>query len=222
MLLRIIMNKTTKIILSIGGVFLFTPFIIYIYNFHGHEISKNTETWGQFGDYLNGTFMPLIALAGVAITLLLGIISDRRNQANIEIERLKQRPLLHIGYWDYQNKIEIFMKNKGIGPLLIKSYKIFNVESKTFFDGLYDCLPILEKDYDNYTGNKNNIVLSPGEEDQLLLYENEKNKKNDIQKLRHVLKDLKIIVEYKDVYDNEMPIYERSLEWFGRHFKKDN
>lgn len=212
------MNNRAKCLLIItGAILLVTPLFVYFYNFYGHELSKNTETWAQFGDYLNGTFMPLIALVGIVVTLVLGIISDKRNQANVKIEQMKQRPLLHIGYFDYENKIEIFMINKGIGPLLIESYKIYNEISKEYLDGLYTCLPKTATPYNNYTGNKNNIVLSPGEQDQLLLYE-DKNK-DDIEKIRKTLMDLKLIVEYRDVYDNKMPIYSRSLIWFGRHFK---
>jgi hypothetical protein len=207
-----IMNKLPGIfyiILAAISFFAALPFIVYSINFWEYGLSKNTEIWSHFGTYLDGTLAPLIALVGIAVTLLLRIVSEER-------EQLKQRPLLHIGYWDFQNKIEIFMQNKGIGPLLIKKYEILDAKSLSF-PRLFDCLPPLQGFYGNYTGNKADVVLSPGENDQLLLYESHDENSDDMEKLREPLKDLKIKVEDNDIYGNEMLPYERSLEWFGRN-----
>lgn len=37
----------------------------YVYNFHGHEIAKNPEQWGQLGDYAGGILNPAIAFAAL-------------------------------------------------------------------------------------------------------------------------------------------------------------
>ena len=210
------MSKKIKVFLVLFWILLIiTPIVLYLLNFRDQIISKDTQTWGHFGDYLNGTFMPLIALTGVIVTLALHIISDRRNETNLKIEQQKQRPLLHIGYYDFEDKIQIFMKNKGIGPLLIENYRVVNVHTNKSFEGLFECLPKKDISYDNYTGNKNNTVLSPDETDELLLFTKKSNKKGKEQ-IRKALSVLKIVVDYKDVYNNSMPTYERSLKWFGR------
>src|SRR5690606_12807120 len=112
-------KRNKKLIIIISALLLLTPLTIYLTHFYGQSLSNDTETWGHFGDYLNGTFMPIIALVGIIVTLLLGLISEERNESNLKIEQQKQRPLLHLGYFDSEDIIRIFLKNKGNGPLII-------------------------------------------------------------------------------------------------------
>jgi hypothetical protein len=216
-------KKNIKIAGTITGIIVLAlmsfPFICYYLNFKDFSISNNPESWAQFGDYLNGTFMPLIALAGVVITFMLGIIAERRNDINLKIEQEKHRPLLNIDYWYGTQKIQITMKNKGNGPLLINEFRVLDKNGKDA-TGIYYVLPPLHNLYDDFTGNQNNKVLGVGEEATLLLFEfNDKKKKakweSDIEELRHVLKNLKIVINYSDVYGNPLN-YERDLQWFGR------
>ena len=216
-------NKIQKIAGGVAGIIVLAlmslPFVFYYLKFKNFPISNNPENWAQFGDYLNGTFMPLIALAGVIITFMLGIIAERRNDINLKIEQEKHRPLLNIDYWYGTKKIQISMKNKGNGPLLINEFKVLNKNGEDV-TGIYYILPPLYNLYDNFTGNQNNKVLGVGEETNLLLFElNDKKKEakwgNDIEDLRQVLKNLKIVVNYSDVYGNPLN-YERDLRWFGR------
>lgn len=220
-------NNWKYFILIFSVILLLLPLIIYYLNFKDYELSTSTETWGQFGDYLNGTFMPIIALTGVLVTLFLGIISDNRNDTNLKIEQQKQRPLLHIGYFDGESKILIYIKNKGRGPLIITNYFLFNMTDNTQVNSIFDILPPLLINYNNYSTILNNYVLSVDEEMELLslelteedLCDEEITKIFDAGKeqIRAMISKYKIIVEYNDVYGNKMPKYERSLEWFGRH-----
>lgn len=220
------MKKSLHICLLVFAFILLpTPFILYVWNFWGHDLSENTEIWGHFGNFLNGTFMPLIALTGIIITLILGIISNRRDKTKLELDQQKQRPLLHVGYFDAENYLKIFMKNKGNGPLIIQKYRIVNLETDESKLGIFDCLPKTGCHFDNYTGNQENTVLSADEEQEILLFEYDEEKndkelekfKSDIEKIRKSLGQYKIVVEYKDVYNNLMPKYERSLAWFNRN-----
>ncbi|MCA6438503.1 MAG: hypothetical protein ACRCSM_06455 [Sediminibacterium sp.] len=217
------MTRRTRIILIfLAIILLLTPLTLYVAHFWRHDISNDTATWGHFGDYLNGTFMPIIAMSGVIVTLLLGLISDRRNRTNVSIEQQKQRPLLHIGYLDSENKIEIFMKNKGNGPLIIVNYRLVELNTNQQIEGIYNCLPSIERLFENYTGSQNNTVLSPNEVQELLLYEFQDGEQTapfeeGKSLLRNALSVYKIVVDYNDVFDNRMPTYERSLAWFGRH-----
>ncbi|MCE9539721.1 MAG: hypothetical protein K8R85_10955 [Bacteroidetes bacterium] len=215
------MTKYKRAILFFSCFLLLTPLTIYFINFCHLPISKDTEIWGQFGDYLNGTFMPIIALSGVIVTLLLGLISDKRNLANIEIDQQKQRPLLHIGYFDGSEKLEIFMKNKGNGPLLISDYKLVHLLTNKELPSIFASLPGIHRRYNNYTGNQKNTVLSPNEITEILLFklseDDDKTKfENSRQSIRAAISNYKIVIEYHDVYNKKMPTYERNLEWFGR------
>jgi hypothetical protein len=217
------MKKSTFSLFVLSIILLLTPLVVYFINFRKFPISNRTETWGQFGDYLNGTFMPVIALAGVVVTLILGIISDKRNATNIIIEQQKLRPILHIGYIDSEEMIKIFMVNKGSGPLIITKFRLLHLQNSTKLSSIFDCLPIIKTHFDNYTGNQNNTVLSPNEETVLLLFkilesDDQAECEEDRDLTRQYISNYKIVVDYKDVYDKNMPTYERSLEWFGRHF----
>ncbi len=225
-----IFTKILIIILFI--ILLFLPLIIYLINFGCHPLSKNTEVWEQFGGYLNGTFMPLIALTGVFVTLYLGIISERRNKANLAIEQQKRRPLLHLEYFDGEDKMFINIINKGDGPLIITDYYLLNIITNEPKASIFEILPSIEIKYDNYSGNLKNQVLSANEEMEIFLFalfdedENDNiiiNKfENAKLKVRNIFKDYKIIFKYKDVYGNIMDDYIVSLEWFGRNFKNNN
>ena len=223
------MKKRVWIILSL---ILLIPLCFYIVNFSSYKISDSTEIWAQFGDYLNGTFMPIIALIGVVITYYLGILSDRRiaaqtestkliNDNNMLLEKIKHKPMLYIGYWDGKENIELTICNKGIGPLLITSYKLENVSKNKIFSSVYEAVADIENDYDDFSGNHEGLVLAPNEQRLLLSFKlNEKKDKNafekDRLKIRKSLKDLKFIIKYQDVYKEDLPEYTRELSWFGR------
>jgi len=214
--------KNRNVILIISSILILAPLAIYLFHFRSQPISYETATWGQFGDYLNGTFMPIIALVGIVVTLLLGIISEKRNETNLKIEQQKQRPLLHLGYFDAEDHIRLFIRNKGNGPLIITNYRLTNLQTGEEKQGVFDCLPLIKGYFNNYTGNQNNTVLSADEESELFLFEKSETEiidTFDIDKglIRAELSKYKVVVDYKDVYDNSMPTYERSLKWFARN-----
>lgn len=225
-------NKHQNKFLILFTILLVLPFFAYMLKFGGQNISNDNNMWAQFGTYLNGTFVPIIALTGIAITYYLGILSEKRNieqskiindkHANdIILEKIKNKPMLYISYWDGREKIELKICNKGLGPLLVTSYKILNNQKEKTFNSIYDAVADIENNYDDYSGNQKELVLAPNEDRVLLSFElNEKKDKNsfdkDRLKIRKSLKDLKFQVEYQDIYKDPMPLYEKELSWFGR------
>lgn len=213
-------NKKHLLIFTIGTVILLMPIAFFMMYFCLDTVHFENETIEQLGSFLSKISVPIIALASVSVTLLLGIISDFRNKANIKIDQQKQRPLLHIDYRDSEDNLFITMKNKGNGPLLIETFSVFNKENKDI-TGIYFCLPEITNKYDDYTGNQDGTVIAAGEEVVLLHFLFDKNKNGDkyleeLFQIRQSLKDLIIKVRYTDVFDNEMPLYQRKLTWFGR------
>lgn len=217
------MKKTFLLIVAL--VLLLAPLLAYFFNFRSFEISKDIKDWADFGSYLNGTFMPLIVLAGSIITWRLGIISESRNKTTLKLDQQKHRPLMHLSYYDAEDKIEIKIENKGLGALTITNYQLINLLTKESKGGIFECLPEVRRGYfENYSGNQNNYVLKANEEKQLLLLEKRDTEKNedfikDVERVRIELAKYKVVIDYKDVYDTQMPTYERSLEWFGRNSK---
>jgi len=209
--------------LFLASVLVILPLLGYYLNFKNTELSKDTELWGNFGDFLNGIYTPLIALVGIIVTFYLGIISDKRNESNLKIEQQKHRPILHIAYWDSEDYLKVSIHNKGNGPLIINTCKFINVENNVVEYRIYDCIPDLEKySYQNYTGIISNVVLKADEEFELFLYEVKDEDNYTIlnkTKIRKSLSKYKIVIKYEDVYENVMPLAERNLAWFGRHFE---
>lgn len=217
-------TRNKILIIAFSTLLILAPLTVYLTHFYGQHLSDDTETWGHLGDYLNGTFMPIIALVGIIVTLLLGFISENRNKSNLKIEQQKQRPLLHLGYYDSEDLIKIIIQNKGNGPLIITNYRLLNIQTEEEIQSIFDILPEINGHFNNYTGSQNNTVLSINEETELFLYEpSEDDNENTIEviksSIRSAFSQYKIVVDYKDVYDNPMPTYERSLEWFGRNIK---
>src|ERR1700739_3684234 len=119
-------KRIKEILLLITVCLLLLPLVFYIINSRQYLFSADPEVWSYFRSNQIGALTPLIALAGVAVTLLIGLISDSRSQANLQIEQLKQRPLFHLGYRDSEVQIVLYMQNKGSGPLLIEQFKVIN------------------------------------------------------------------------------------------------
>jgi hypothetical protein len=152
--------------------------------------------------------------------------NESMNKTNIKRQEMAQRPLLFVSYDDYENLIKLNLTNKGIGPAIIIDYKLINSKTNEVYSGVYQALNKIEGDniYTNYTGNQNKLVLSPGEVRNLFKLDQKKysGKKSYIElrkDVRKLFKDLEFEIRYKDVYESEMPIHRKSLEWFGRHFK---
>ena len=202
---------------------IFFPLVIYFLNFGHTELSFNNQDWGNFGDYLNGTLSPVIALIGVTLSFLIWLISHEHNKTIIEKQEMEKRPLANIGYKDFEKKLEINLWNKGLGPLIVTKFSVRDTSTNTVKDSIFDCIKTLGKPLNNYSGNQDNLVLRAGSKINLLLLEQgEEDEADEFSKqrdmLRKILSKLEIEIDYNDIYDNKMKTYKRSLKWFGRHF----
>lgn len=207
---------------SIGVLFalISTPYIIYFIVYNCHPFSKDTSSWSNFGQYINGTLSPLIALIGVYFTFVIGMIAERRNRTTIEKQEMEKRPFIYVSYSDFEGKQLINLKNKGIGPLIIKNYSLKNKDDQSVKLSIFECLIGLNGVYNNYSGNQNQLVLNSGEKINLFKLEGKLTDKKYIDlrdRVRERLSHYKIEIIYCDVYGNEMPNYERDLGWFGRN-----
>lgn len=107
--------------LAIGlGIICLLPIILYCINFGSYKISDNPADWGTFGDYLGGTLNPILALIGLFITVALAYITDKRNQVNLLNQERLVRPVASIILGNYEDLIEVKIKNSGLGPMTIE------------------------------------------------------------------------------------------------------
>lgn len=167
---------------------------------------------------MQAVITPLAALFGLLVTVSINIVA----QNNVQRQEMLQQPLVFIRCLDYEDKISVMLQNKGLGPLIITDYKLEEIDNpEKKYTSMYECLEELEGKYDNYTGNQNGLVLSANEERNLLeLTATNPDFLNLKAKLRDRLSQLKFVVAYTDIYNNEMRVYTRELDWYGRDIEK--
>lgn len=175
-----------------------------------------------FTSFFKNNLTSVVTLIGVFVTLSLGLITYLKDRTTIKIAQQKERPLACIWYRDNTDSAIVFLENKGIGPMIINKYYLEDLtNSKIRLNGIYDVFRKYRKAIHYHTGNQNNSVLYPKERIKLFFLD-----KNDVDldtlilnALKRELALYKVVIEYSDVYDNNMPTYERSLEWFGRNYR---
>lgn len=223
-------QRTTIIVFGIIAIIIILiPLFIYSLKFKDQTFSFNNQDWSHFGSYMNGVLAPIIALTGALITIVLNALSQARNRALSEREEMSQRPLMHVYSGDYENRIKISMLNKGLGALIITKYEIINTVTNEKHGSFFDLVKQYDDKLENYTGDMTDQVLSPEEEKELFLSENpwkDETKtsfkkdhdeyKQFAEELRNIFKDLKIVINYKNIYNTEMDTYELDLKWYGR------
>lgn len=195
------------------------------------------------------TMIDFFSMIISGLTLLMTYkISTRANN----ISKNSVRPYLDIIIGNYNNHTYIKIKNNGLGTAIIKNID-FIYENKLTNESMYtsDIITIINEynKYINPSENDNKYVTfvedikgrGIGPQDEIIILEkryectnstNQKEAKfikNIIspkrKKLLNVLKDLKIKVEYTNVFGDEIiPSCERELHFFGRNLleKKDN
>ena len=176
----------------------------------------NHEFWSHFQEYMRVILAPLIAAFGIMATISLNFLSQR----NIEKQRMLQRPLLFLRRIDFENHIQLILKNKGLGPLVVTSL-VFKDSKGEKYKGVFAAIEDMNLTSDTYTGDMDGLVLSANEEKILF---NFTEACPDFEKARIRIKerfsDLEIIVNYKDIYEEKMPEYRCKLNWYGRDLKK--
>lgn len=207
------MKKTVKILTTIVCILVIAPVVVYLIHFRSATLSDDTEIWSHFGNYLNGSLTPIVAITGIIVSFAIILYSQR----NIEKQEMLQRPLAFIRPIDLENNLEIVLQNKGIGPLIVVNYRIINTNTGDESKSIYDCLVGLSGTFDFYTGNMDGLVITANDEKQLFQLT---DKQDDFlerrTKVRELFKDLSIRIEYTDIYNKPMPTYIRNLEWYGR------
>ncbi len=109
---------------------------IYAYNLWENGLSNDPEQWGQFGDYFGGVLNPILTIFNlilvVYLTFKISYIEKNRNK-NLLAENV--RPLGLFSFELSKNMLKINLHNVGLGPLIIKEFKIYNkVENKEIND----------------------------------------------------------------------------------------
>ena len=163
----------------------------------------------------------VVALLALAASIVSTIISfyTFKLQRRHNIKSVK--PILHVGQWDYENRLYVTLKNVGSGIAIVKKMTIHNIkgESRT---SIYDWLPNKLPDdmnYKEYWTPYTEFVVQASEIIKLIEIPIDTSKKKQIEereKLRRILGQLIVEVVYEDIYGNAMPTKRLQLSHFLR------
>jgi len=193
----------------------------YVYNFCGRGISESPEQWGQFGDYLGGILNPIISLINLIVLTYLSIsisrIEERRNQWTLQE---LARPFGQIICGDYEDLIQVKLKNCGLGPLIITNI-IVTHSNGTISNNLVKQMPALPQNFSwtDFVVDGRQFAVARDTEINIIKIENDTDDpvfSNYKTQLRQTLRNLTIEVQYNDIYGRPMTSVIRNLELFGR------
>lgn len=82
------MNKKKLFSISLIGILVLLPIIVFVWNFYSHSFSDDISKWGAFGDYIGGVYSVYISIGLYLLSRKLGRTDERRNKQRFHIEKL--------------------------------------------------------------------------------------------------------------------------------------
>ncbi len=183
------------------------------------------------GQIENATNWEAIIACGALIMSVASVVFTWKQLKMQREHNLKSiKPIGRIRIGDYENKIYVAVENCGIGPMIINEILSKNSLRETklkFIDILSEEL-VDRIVWTDFTGRYAGRSILPGAMLNLLVWtpnDSYKDKPESIEidkkDLRNELKDIKLVVSYKDIY--ELTTYKTELDfndWFGRRESK--
>lgn len=157
-------------------------------------------------------FALIISICALGLTVYQAFLQRIHNIKSI-------KPLCQIDLGDYKEKIYVYIKNSGVGPMIID--KITFTKAGQHFSAISDCLVLDSKSYQHIEiGDANTKAVTP--DSFLVVFEkNIENLPDEyISQTRKQLTPITVKVNYRDIYDNKFN-FEKSLGWFSRHAKEE-
>ena len=178
----------------------------------------STTTIDIIKDVIVPVFTVITSIVAIVFTYI-GLRIQRKHN----FKTLK--PIGKIRSFDYESNISLRIDNYGTGPLIIKAVYLNGNDINE--DGIIDYIPDEFADsliWKNFTGSYPGRAIPPNENLELLAWSpttyKKKNKdkiESDKKRLREILKDMTIKVEYHGIYENETFTDEMELSWYARN-----
>jgi len=134
-------------------------------------------------------------------------------------------PIASITVGDYEDNLEVRLRNSGIGPLIIERFTASDGNQER--DDIISWMPSLPEEtyWSAFTANIDGRCIPPNQDVLLIQLNGDANDGKFAlfrDEVRHALSRLTIKVEYRDIYDRKMPIKQRDLKWFARHLPEQD
>lgn len=124
------------------------------------------------------------------------------------------KPLGQIDLWDRQNLIYVYIRNNGLGPLIID--RLTFSKSDNIYSSIEDCLDLDSKSYMHvFVDDSVKRVVLPNA--HFVVFEASfEGHESEMNHVRQQLSPITLKVEGRDIYDNKIVI-KRGFQWFSRH-----
>jgi len=179
----------------------FVWIVLFIFSRISHQISL------QINQLLNSN---LIEIFRILLPAFLSLISILYTKRSLDIQRdhnqKSVKPISDFTSNTSPVQIKIVLKNCGVGPLVVNSFKIF--KGSTVVDSYLEILPLeqmisLKINMKGYT-MKNPDTLGEGDNRVLLnIYGSENTTINKFKPYFEILRGTRAVLIYTDIYDNE-------------------
>jgi hypothetical protein len=174
------------------------------------ELIKNNP------DQINA-FVALCALFISLLSIILTVFALRMQQRH---NYKSLTPIASLPIGDYENLIEVSLKNTGVGPLIVKSFVVSNGSENK--NNIIDWMPKTPEniDWETFYNDIEGLCVPPNESAIIIRLSGNENSQTFSKfrdQVRKALAPLKIKVAYQDIYERDMPVRKRDLSWFGRH-----
>lgn len=134
--------------------------------------------------------------------------------------RLSVRPIAAVSVADFEERVAVYLVNKGLGPMLIKSLRVSDSSGTTHNNIIDHMSPLEEKiSWKNFNGSVDGGTLENGKRIDLLVLEGDQKQSVFMEsrdRVRDELKDLTVTIEYADLYGELVDFHRMELTWFGR------
>ena len=134
-------------------------------------------------------------------------------------------PIASILVGDFENKLQVTVKNTGIGPLIIEKFRVSGEDGQR--DDVISLMPASPTGihWAAFTANIDGRSVPPNESMIILQLVGDASDEDFAafrDDVRRALSKLAVSLEYRDIYNRKMPIKQRDLKWFARNLDEED
>jgi hypothetical protein len=164
-----------------------------------------------------GVLALCVSFLSILLTVVSLYLSRRHNYKSLT-------PIASIPFSDYEDKLAVKIKNAGVGPLIIETFRA--TKGNRTEDDLISFMPELPRGvtWDTFFDDLDGACIRPGEQLAVLQLNGDSEDRGFAEArdaCRRVLSQSTVVLTYKDIYGRRMPTVTKNLRWFGRHFETE-
>jgi len=151
----------------------------------------------------------IISVVSIVATVVFSLLQQKHNKNSV-------RPICEIKFADYEDKIAVYLRNYGTGPLIIK--EIVCKDGERSAPTLLALMPRINHPWSDYTEDVTGWTIPV--DGKVTLIELEPINEDEKYKVRTTLEQITIEIVYTDVYGKSKFTKNRKGDFFGRHYDR--